>query len=298
MNREEKICRTTLVGSFGNVFLLAFKFMAGFVSNSSAMIADAIHSLSDFATDLFVLLFVKISAKPQDESHDYGHGKYETVATFFIGLALVAVALGIVVSGVLKIIEWWNGAQLEAPGKLALWAALLSIVVKEVLYRYTVRQGRILESQALVANAWHHRSDALSSVGTVIGIGGAILLGGRWTILDPAASLVVAFLLLQIAFKLLRDGLRELTDGSLPDDTEQEILGIVGSFPEISEPHNLRTRRIGNQIAIDIRVRMDGNMTLHDAHALVSEMEHKLKERYGMNNYVNIRMEPKKTCVE
>lgn len=292
--REQQIYTTTLVGSAGNMLLLAFKFVAGIVGNSSAMIADAIHSLSDFITDLFVLLFVKISAKPQDESHDYGHGKYETMATFFIGLALVAVAFGIVVSGVLKIVEWWCGTQLEAPGMLALWAALISIVVKEVLYRYTAWQGRVLDSQALVANAWHHRSDALSSIGTVVGIGGAILLGGRWTILDPVASLVVAFLLLHIALKLLREGLRELTDGSLPDETEREILDIVEAFPEISQPHNLRTRRIGNRIAIDIHVRMDGNMSLNDAHALVTDMEHQLKERFGESSYVNIHMEPVK----
>lgn len=293
MNREQKIYSTTLVGSAGNIVLLAFKFVAGIVGNSSAMIADAIHSLSDFITDLLVLLFVRISAKPRDESHDYGHGKYETIATFFIGLALVVVAVGIVVSGILKIVDWMNGDYIESPKMLALWAALISILVKESLYQYTLWQGKTLHSQALVANAWHHRSDALSSVGTVIGIGGAILLGGRWTVLDPVASLVVAFLLLRIAFKLLREGLNELTDGSLSADTEQEIMQIVQAFPDISEPHNLRTRRIGNRIAIEMHVRLDGNMTLQDAHAMVTDIENKLKKHFGANTYVNIHMEPK-----
>lgn len=294
MNREQRIYKTTLIGSASNLALLVFKFVAGIVGNSSAMIADAIHSLSDFITDAFILLFVRISAKPQDDSHDYGHGKYETVATFFIGLALVVVAVGIIVSGLLKMIDWWNGAQLEAPGMLAFWAALISIIVKELLYHYTAWQGRECHSQALVANAWHHRSDALSSVGTVIGIGGAILLGGRWTVLDPLASLFIAFLLMYIAFKLLREGLQELTDGSLPDETEREIKDIVLAFPDVSEPHNLRTRRIGNCIAIDIHVRMDGNMTLHEAHALVSEIELRIKKHFGANTFVNIHMEPKK----
>ncbi len=294
MTREQKIYTTTLIGSAGNLLLLVFKFVAGILGNSSAMIADAIHSLSDFITDAFVLLFVKISAKPQDHSHDYGHGKYETVATFFIGMALAIVAIGIVVSGALKIVHWLNGVQIEAPGMLALWAALISIVVKEALYHYTAMQGKACHSQALVANAWHHRSDAFSSIGTVVGIGGAILLGGKWTILDPLASLVVAGLLMHIAYKLLRDGLMELTDGSLPDDTEQEIMEIVQSYPAVAEPHNLRTRRIGNGIAIEIHVRMDGTMTLFDAHSLVTEIEQRLKSHFGPNTYVNIHMEPQK----
>ena len=294
MNREQHIYRATLVGSVGNVALLTFKFFAGFVGNSSAMIADAIHSLSDFITDLLVLMFVRISAKPQDESHDYGHGKYETVATFFIGIALVLVAIGITVSGVAKISDWCRGTQLDAPGMLALWAAVISIIVKELLYRYTAWQGKTYHSKALIANAWHHRSDALSSVGTVLGIGGAVLLGGRWTILDPVASLVVAVLLMHIALRLLREGLRELTDGSLPEETEQEIMAIVQSFPAITEPHNLRTRRIGIRIAIEFHVRMDGAMTLHEAHALVTDIERRLKSRFGESSYVNIHMEPRK----
>ena len=294
MTREQKIYRTTLIGSVGNLLLLAFKFAAGIVGRSSAMIADAIHSLSDFLTDILVLVFVKISARPQDVSHDYGHGKYETLATFFIGLALLGVAVGIVIQGIAKIVSCIGGTTLEAPGMIALWAALISIVVKEALYQYTARRGKALESQALIANAWHHRSDALSSVGAVIGIGGAILLGGKWTVLDPIASLVVAGLLVHVAVKLLRDGVNELTDGSLPDDMEKEILAVVQEFPSVSEPHNLRTRRVGKRIAIDIHVRMDGAMTLQEAHTLASGIENRLKERFGESTYVNIHMEPRK----
>ena len=293
-DRTKEIYRVTLVGSAGNVALLTFKFIAGVVGHSSAMVADAVHSLSDFITDLIVLVFVRISAKPQDTSHDYGHGKFETIASFVIGLALVAAATGIIVSGSLKFVSWLQGEQLSAPGWLALWAALLSIVLKEVLYRYTARVGRRLDSQALVANAWHHRSDALSSVGTAVGIGGAILLGQRWTVLDPLASIVVGFMLVRVAVELLKTSVGELTESSLPADTEQEIESIITSFPGIYEPHNLRTRKIGNHIAIEAHVRMDGSLTLREAHDCASAIERSLKTRYGRETHVTIHMEPRK----
>jgi cation diffusion facilitator family transporter len=294
MKRENEIYKVTLVGSVGNVALLTFKFIAGTLGHSSAMIADAVHSLSDFITDLIVLVFVKISAKPQDESHDYGHGKFETFASFFIGLALMAAATGIVISGVLKFVEWLGGTQLEAPGKLALWAALLSILVKEALFRYTIHSGKSLDSQAVIANAWHHRSDALSSIGAAVGIGGAILLGDRWTVLDPLASIVVGFMLVKVAIDLLKNSVGELTESSLPADTEHEIEGIIQSFPGVFEPHNLRTRKIGNHIAIETHVRMNGNLSLHEAHEQATAIEEKLKQRFGTDTHVTIHMEPTK----
>ena len=294
MIREREIQKVTLVGSAGNIALMIFKFIAGILGHSSAMIADAVHSLSDFVTDIIVLVFVSVSAKPQDRSHDYGHGKFETIATFFIGLALIAAAVGIIVSGVMALIDWAGGAKLKAPGQLALWAALLSIVVKEVLYQYTAYKGKRLNSQAVVANAWHHRSDALSSIAAAIGIGGAILLGDRWTVLDPIASIVVGLFLVKVAVGLLRTSIGELTEGSLPQETEREIEDIITSFPEISEPHNLRTRRIGNRIAIEAHIRMDGNMPLCDVHNITSEVEKKLKERFGDETHITLHMEPVK----
>ncbi len=294
MNREKEIYRVTLVGSAGNLALLTFKFVAGFLGHSAAMVADAVHSLSDFFTDLIVLLFVKVSAKPQDESHDYGHGKFETLATLFIGLALVGAAIGIIVSGSVKFAHWLQGETLEIPGMLALWAALISIVVKEILYRYTAAKGHKLNSQAVVANAWHHRSDALSSIGAAIGIGGAILLGERWAVLDPLASIVVGGMLLKVAWDLLKNSLGELTDQSLSAGEEQEINAIITSFPGVSNPHNLRTRRIGNRIAIEAHVRMDGNLSLHVVHEQATAIEHKLKERFGRETLVTLHMEPTK----
>ena len=292
MSREKEIYKVTLVGSAGNMALLTFKFIAGIVGHSPAMMADAVHSLSDFITDIIVLVFVRISAKPQDESHDYGHGKFETFASFIIGLALVAAATGIVVNGALKVAAWAGGEELTAPGRVALWAALLSIVCKEWLYRYTARRGRKLDSQALVANAWHHRSDALSSIGSAVGIGGAILLGHRWTVLDPIASIVVGGMLVKVAVKLLRTSIGELTVCSLPEDTEREILGIAEEFPSVVEPHNLRTRRIGNRIAIELHIRMDGNLPLREAHDSATAIENRLKERFGQMTHITLHVEP------
>lgn len=297
MTREKEIYKVTLVGSAGNAALLSFKFVAGILGNSSAMIADAVHSLSDFVTDILVLVFVSISAKPQDKSHDYGHGKFETIASFLIGLALMAAATGIVVSGVLKLLTWCDGEKLETPGWIALWAALLSIVVKELLYQYTAYKGRRLESQVMKANAWHHRSDALSSIGAAIGIGGAIWLGERWAVLDPLASIFVGLMLVKVVYELLKSSIGELTECSLPAETEQEIIDIIQSFGDVQEPHNLRTRRIGNNMAIEIHIRMDGRLPLDAVHERATTIERKLKERFGQNTYVSLHMEPIKQPV-
>ena len=294
MDRAQEIFKVTLVGSVGNLLLTAFKFFAGVVAGSAAMVADAVHSLSDLFTDLIVLVFVRISGKPQDESHDYGHGKFETLATLFIALALTAVAIGIIVSGCTKFAAWLGGETLAVPGKLALWAALISIAVKEGLYQYTARKGKALESQAVVANAWHHRSDALSSIGAAIGIGGAILLGERWAVLDPLASIVVGGMLVKVSVDLFKTSIRELTDSSLPAEAEAEILDVISSCPGVSEPHNLRTRRIGKETAIEVHVRMDGDMPLREAHEKVTSIEKTLKQRFGAGAFVTIHMEPSK----
>ncbi len=294
MTRERKIQEVTLIGFLGNVVLMVCKLIAGLVGHSAAMIADAVHSLSDTVTDVIVLTFVSVSAKPQDKSHDYGHGKFETIATFFIGLALVAAATGIVISGILSLVDWVKGANLEAPGKMAFWAALFSIAVKEGLYQYTAYHGKKLNSQAVVANAWHHRSDALSSIAAAIGIGGAILLGDRWTVLDPLASVVVGIILVKVAVELLKTSVNELTECSLPQDTEQEILNIITSFPAVSEPHSLRTRRIGTRIAIEVHIRMNGAMSLLDSHAIATQVEQKLKSRFGDDTHITLHVEPVK----
>ena len=293
MKRSRDICKVTLIGGVVNVVLLLFKFIAGILGNSAAMVADAIHSLSDFVTDVVVLVFVRISDKPKDKSHDYGHGKYETLAMTMIGIALFAVAIGILYSGTTKIISWANGETLEAPGMLALWAALLSILLKEGVYRYSMVKARELNSQAVEANAWHHRSDALSSAGTAIGIGGAIFLGQRWTVLDPIASVVVGVFIVKVSVDLLRNGIGDLMEQSLPDAVEEEILGLVASLPGDVKPHDLRTRRLGNHYAIELHILMDGDVSLREAHDKASEVENLLREHYGEETHVAVHVEPK-----
>lgn len=282
-----------MVGGAVNVVLLLFKFVAGIVGHSAAMIADAVHSLSDFVTDIIVLVFVRISGKPTDKSHEYGHGKYETLATTLIGLALLIVAVGIVYSALTKIIAWAQGGTLEAPGMLALWAALLSIILKEAVFHYSMVQARKLKSQAVEANAWHHRSDALSSIGTAIGIGGAIFLGERWTVLDPMAGIIVGLFIIKVAIDLLRNGIGDLMEHSLPDEVESEILQLAGSIPGVTKPHDLHTRRIGNHYAIELHILMDDDISLREAHNKSEEVENILREHYGKETHISVHVEPK-----
>lgn len=292
--RARAIYKVTLVGSVANLLLLLFKFAAGIVGQSAAMLADAVHSLSDFITDLVVVLFVHISGKPQDRDHDYGHGKYETLATAVIGMVLFFVGAGILWNGATAIWRVLQGERLEAPGQIALWAALLSIVIKEALYRYTVRCGKRYESGAVVANAWHHRSDALSSIGTALGIGGAICLGEHWRVLDPLAAVVVSGFIMKVSVELFVPCMEELLEKSLPDEVEERILATLLSFPGVSSPHNLRTRRIGSNSAVEVHVRMDGDISLREAHDTATQIEHKLKEVLGQGTFINIHVEPVK----
>jgi cation diffusion facilitator family transporter len=293
--REYGIYKVTVAGSIVNFALVLFKFIAGVLGNSSAMIADAVHSLSDFVTDVIVVVFVRISSKPKDKSHDYGHGKFETFATLLVCLTLLFVGLGIAWSGGKKIFDVLvMNEDLAPPGILALLAAVVSIVSKEILYQYTIICGRKLKSDAVTANAWHHRSDAFSSIASAIGIAGAIILGAQWTILDPLAALFVSFFIVRIAFKLMRPCLDELLEKSLPDEIENEIAEIVLSFDGVSDLHNMFTRKIGNNCAIEFHIRMDGATSLAEAHDKVSLIELQLKERYGRGIHVIIHTEPVK----
>ena len=292
--REREIYKVTLMGSFINVILVIFKFIAGILGGSAAMIADAVHSLSDLLTDMVVLIFVKISNKPQDKDHDYGHGKYETLATVIIGIGMFCVGVMILYDGIDKIIDAWQGAPPPMPGLIALIAALVSILLKEWSYQFTVRTGRRVNSQAVIANAWHNRSDALSSLGTAVGIGGAILLGHQWTVLDPLAAVVVSFFILHTAYQLIKQATGELLEKSLSDHLEDQIVKIAEDEPGVSEVHHLRTRRIGNQYSIEMHVRMPGDITLYESHLHATNIEHHLREVFGQEAYINLHVEPVK----
>ena len=292
--RKREIYRVTFVGLVVNLVLSLLKLAAGVVGRSGAMVADAVHSFSDLATDIVVIAFAGISAKPRDTNHDYGHGKYETLATIIISIALGVVGAGILVNSIRGIRTVIDGGLLPRPGAVALVAAVVSILVKEILYRYTVRVGRRIDSPSVVANAWHHRSDALSSLGTLLGIGCAFFLGDKWRIADPIAALIVSVFIFKIAFDLIRTGLGELLEQSLPEEVEKEILGIVAANPRVREPHNLRTRRIGAAIAIEVHVRMDGKMTVEESHELTVDIEQRLRERFGEGTMIAIHVEPVK----
>lgn len=292
MDRMKEVYRVTIWGSIINMVLLLLKFAAGIVGHSAAMIADAIHSLTDFATDAVVMVCVTLGNKPVDKSHDYGHGKFETLATAMIALALLAVGVMICYSGAVKTYSAMMGETLEQPGMVALVAAVVSIVFKEWAFRFTAKVGRKYDSQAVMANAWHHRSDALSSIGTMVGVGGAIFLGPRWAVLDPLAAIVVSVFIIKASVGLIKQAIDELTDASLPEITENEIMNIVEEEDGVQEIHNLRTRRIGNNISIDMHVRMPGSITLFDAHQRSTNIEHRLRERFGMGIYVNVHIEP------
>lgn len=291
-SRENRIYKVTIIGTIGNLLLLIFKFVAGILGHSAAMIADAVHSLSDFATDIVVLLFVRLSSKPRDIKHDFGHGKYETLATAIIAMSLFAVGVGIFWKGAGEIWYFCNGGELEAPGMVALWAALVSLVVKEGLYRYTVIEARKVSSKAMEANAWHHRSDAFSSIGTALGIAGAIFLGVKGRVLDPIAAVVVSIFILRVAVQLVRPAIGELLEQSLPEDVEKKIEEIIKATPEVSDPHNMRTRRIGAYAAVDVHVRMNADMTVGQSHEITRVLERRIRDLLGASTIINIHVEP------
>lgn len=291
-SREHDIYRVTIIGSFVNLLLLIFKFIAGFAGHSSAMIADAVHSLSDFFSDIVVIVMVRLSAKPEDKDHDYGHGKYETLASLIVGLMLAIVGLGIFYNGVSTTIAFFNGESIGQPTWIALIAAIVSIFAKEGIYRYTIYKERAIHSSALIANAWHHRSDALTSVAALVGIGGAMILGSKWAVLDPIAAAVVSIFIIKAAYDLIKPNLDELLEKALSEEQKQGISKIVLDTPGVVGMHRLRTRRVGNNLAIELHIKMDGNMSLRQAHEIATEVEKRLKQAYGNDIHTGIHMEP------
>ena len=298
MTRDQKIYRVTLTGSIVNMILLVMKFVAGILGNSAAMIADAVHSLSDFLTDIVVIVLVRLSSKPADKDHHYGHGKYETVATSIIGMALIVVAIMLGWNGIEKIIFVIKGGEIESPETVAFIAAIASILLKEWVFRITKKIALEVESQALEANAWHHRSDAFSSIGTAIGIGGAVLLGNSWSVLDPIAAVVVSVMIFITAYRLLRQASGELLEESLPKETEDKIESIVYQDPLVSDIHNLHTRRIGSIIAIEMHLRLPGDISLEESHRHANAIEHALKAEYGKGTHIMLHIEPVKKSIE
>jgi cation diffusion facilitator family transporter len=280
------------IGFIANLILTVIKILAGILAKSSAMIADGVHSVSDFATDLVVVGSLSVSQRPRDHNHKYGHGKVETLATAFVGVILILVGIGLFYSGVMKIYTYSQGGILYKPGMAALYAAIASIIVKEILYRITIKVGNETGSSAVKANAWHHRSDALSSLGTMLGIAGAIFLGDKWVILDPLAAIIVSFFIFRVAFLITRDTLFELIETSLPKEHEEEILQIASDVKGVHHPHELKTRKIGNHIAIDIHICVQNDLNIEQAHGITENLEKELRSAYGEETYISVHTEP------
>jgi cation diffusion facilitator family transporter len=291
-NRIKTIRNVTLIGSVANLILTAGKIFAGIVGKSSAMIADGVHSLSDLVTDIIVLVFIRVSGKERDKNHQYGHGKYETFATMLISFALMIVGAGILWTSSKKVIDSIHGVLLEEPGYIALYAALISIVVKEGLYWYTKILGKKVNSQAMIANAWHHRSDAFSSIGTALGISGAILLGEKWRVLDPIAGIIVSFFILKVSWDIANPSIKELLESSLPVETENEVIEIIKNTSGVKGFHNLKTRKIGDIIAIEVHIKVDKDLTVESSHKIATEIEKLMRDKFGNQSHIGIHIEP------
>lgn len=292
MDRTAKVTFVTLVGSVVNIILTVFKIFAGVLGRSTAMIADGIHSLSDLLSDIVVIVFVKISAKGRDKDHDYGHGKFETFATLIISLMLIVVAVNLMSGGINKIRQILDGGEVSSPGMIALWAAVASIVLKEILYRYTIIQGKALNSPMMIANAWHHRSDAFSSVGSLLGIAGAIFLGDKFVILDPITGCVISIFILVMAVKMSVPAIKELLDVSLPDEVEEKIEATAKSAKGVLDLHELKTRREGPGIIMEGHLVLDSEISLKEAHNISKKVEESLRKEFGPETQISLHLEP------
>ena len=292
MDRTSKVTFVTLVGSVVNIVLTVFKILAGIMGRSTAMIADGIHSLSDLLSDIIVIVFVKISSKGRDKNHDYGHGKFETFATLIISLMLIVVAANLMSGGINKVRMILDGGEVSSPGMIALWAAVASIVLKEILYRYTIIQGKALNSPMMIANAWHHRSDAFSSVGSLLGIAGAIFLGDKFVILDPITGCVISIFILVMAVKMSVPAIKELLDVSLPDDVEEKIEATAKSVKGVVDLHELKTRREGPGIIMEGHLVLDSDISLKEAHNISKKVEESLRKEFGPETQISLHLEP------
>lgn len=292
MQRKSEIRRITLWGAVVNLLLTAGKLVAGALGHSAAMVADGVHSLSDLISDVVVLAFTHISAKGKDRDHSFGHGKFETLATLIISIILVIVGGKLMSEGIRSIIDIINGTVLPRPGIIALAAAAVSIVAKEILYHVTLKTGKRVQSPVVIANAWHHRSDALSSIGSLLGIGGAIILGSKWTILDPIVSCAISIAIIIVAFRMAMPSIAELLEASLPEEIENQITATASAVEGVRDFHELKTRRNGISFIIDAHMTVDPDISIVEAHNIATRVEEALRTKFGSETQISIHMEP------
>lgn len=291
--RSYEAKKVTWIGFIVNTILTIIKIMAGIFGKSNAMLADGIHSLTDFFTDIVVLVGFRLTDKPADEKHNYGHGKYETFATLIIGLTLLFAGYSIMKNGLISTYEVLiKGETISSPGMIAIIAAILSIVFKEALYRYTKNIGERIKSPAVIANGWHHRSDAFSSIGTLIGISFAYFLGDKWTIFDPIAAIVVSVFIIKVSFEIMLPSVNELLEVSLNKDEIEYIFNLLNKRSEIKDFHRLRTRRVGSNVVIESHLLFDETSSLHNAHEVSESIEKQLKHYFGKGSIITFHLEP------
>lgn len=262
-----EVRRITWIGLFVNVLLSAVKFLVGYLGSSQAVIADAVHSLSDSATDVAVIFGVKFWSAPPDDNHPYGHRRIESLVTAAIGLALVTVALGIVFKALLSM----RDTHIVQSGWIAVIGPAISILLKETLFRWTIKVGRRVKSSAVIANAWHHRSDAFSSVPALIAVGASVI-NPKWAFVDYVGALVVSLFILKVAWDIIRPSLMELTDGGASESDREEIKKIASGVNGVQEVHAIRTRKIGPSIYVDLHVLVAPEMSVRRGHDISEEV--------------------------
>jgi len=267
-SRETYVRKVTWVGLLINIALACIKFAAGYIGRSQALTADAIHSLTDTTTDFAVIAGSHFWSRPPDESHPYGHRRLETLVTVFIGLMLAAAGIGIGWDAVSAL----RDKHATPPGWIALLAAMVSIVTKEVLYRWTARAGKRIKSPALAANAWHHRTDAISSIPVLIAVGGALIFPS-WSFLDLVGAVVVSIFILHAAMKIIWPGISELIDAGAPSEIQKKITDIADQHPGVLEVHKVRTRYISTSLLVDMHIVVDGSISVREGHTIADEVE-------------------------
>lgn len=282
------IRKLSLVGIIGNVFLSAFKFIAGIMGNSSAMVSDAVHSLSDVFATFIAFLGVRFGRREADASHPYGHERIESLAAIVLGLILLVTGVGIGWVGLEKILAG-NYESLPIPGMIALVAAIVSIAVKEGMFWYTHHWARVIRSSAFEADAWHHRSDAMSSIGALVGVGGSML---GYPVLDPIASVVICLFILKQGISIIYDALKKMLDTSCGEQFEEEVRQLVDAENQVGHIDMLRTRMFGDKVYIDMEIAIDGSMQLTDAHAIAERVHDDIEHAFPEVKHVMIHVNP------
>lgn len=282
------IRKLSLVGIIGNVFLSAFKFVAGIMGNSSAMVSDAVHSLSDVFATFIAFLGVRFGRREADTSHPYGHERIESLAAVVLGLILLVTGVGIGWVGLEKILAG-NYESLPIPGMIALIAAIVSIAVKEGMFWYTRHWARVIRSSAFEADAWHHRSDAMSSIGALVGVGGSML---GYPVLDPIASVVICLFILKQGISIIYDALKKMLDTSCGEQFEKEVRQLVDAEDQVERIDMLRTRMFGDKVYIDMEIAIDGSMQLTDAHAIAERVHDDIEHAFPEVKHVMIHVNP------